>query len=237
MRRFGFALLTLLCLLAIAASLWMLSRSRTTQLFGTLVTHVETNKQMVALTLDDGPNPKGTEATLAILDSVNVKATFFVTGGDLERHMAYGKRIVAAGHSLGNHSFTHSQMVLRPLSFMREEIEKTDVLIREAGWQGPIPFRPPYGRRLFVLPWYLKQNNRETYLWDIEPESYPEIAQDAHAMADYVAERVRAGSIILMHTMFESRKVSREAIPLIVDRVRAKGYKFVTLQELVKEGR
>ena len=215
---------------------WQLSRSRSLQLYGGLITHVETDSMLVALTLDDGPTPAGTEATLAILDSLDVVATFFVTGREMNEHMAYGRRIVEAGHALGNHSYTHQQMVLRSPAFMAEEIVTTDSLIRAAGWAGDIPFRPPYAKRLFVLPRYLHQNNRNTFLWDIEPESFREIAKSPEQMAAHVADRVRPGSIILMHVMYSTREESRLALPKIISQLKEKGYRFVTLQELLKHG-
>lgn len=215
---------------------FQLSKSRSFQFYGGLITHVDTDSLFVALTLDDGPTPVGTEIALSVLDSLNAVATFFVTGGQLQQHMEWGKRIVDAGHSLGNHSFSHRQMVLHSSSFVEEEIVSTDSLIREAGWAGDIPFRPPYGKRLFVLPRYLNHTNRSTILWDIEPESYAEIAVSAENITQHVVERIQPGSIILLHVMYESRQESRLALPMIIKQLREKGYQFVTLQELLSKG-
>lgn len=233
MRIFKNSLLGLLVVFIIAVAGWQLSKSRSFQLYGGLVTRANVDQRLVALTLDDGPTPEGTDAILPVLDSLDVKATFFVTGRELAQNPAYGRQIVQAGHALGNHSYTHSQMVLHSRAFVHREIVETDSLIRAAGWQGDIPFRPPYGKRLFVLPRYLHQTGRSTYLWDIEPESYSEVAGSAAAIADHVAERVRPGSIILLHVMYKSRLTSRQAIPLIVRRLRKEGYRFVTLQALM----
>jgi chitin deacetylase len=172
MRRILLGLSITAGVLAVLIGGWQLSKSRSFQLYGGLITRIETEAPLVALTLDDGPTPHGTDVTLALLDSLDVTATFFVTGQELEQHLAYGRRIVAAGHALGNHSYAHRQMVLHTPSFVRREVERTDSLIRAAGWQGAIPFRPPYGNRLFVLPRYLHQQGRPTILWDVEPESY-----------------------------------------------------------------
>ncbi len=212
---------------------WKLGKSRSFQLYGGLVTHVDTNEKLVALTLDDGPTPAGTEAILPVLDSLGIKATFFVTGRELKENPEYGRRIVEAGHALGNHSYSHQRMVLRSPAFIEKEITETDALIRQAGWEGEIPFRPPYGKRLFVLPRYLHQTGRQTFLWDIEPESYGDIATDPNKIVNHVEERVQPGSIILMHVMYTSRQASREAIPLFVKRLQDMGYRFVTLEELL----
>ncbi len=207
------------------------------QLYGGLITHVKTDSMVVALTLDDGPTPGGTDAILTMLDSLDAVATFFVTGGALSQHLDHGRRLAEAGHALGNHSYSQSQMVFRSPTFMQEEIVSTDSLIREAGWTGVIPFRPPYGKRLFVLPRYLAQTNRNTFLWDIEPDSYPEVAAHADSIAAHVAHRVQPGSIILLHVMYQSRKQSLLAVPLVIKQLREKGYRFVTLPDLLNYGK
>ena len=124
-------------------------------------------------------------------------------------------------------------MIFRSPSFIADEIERTDVLIRETGYTGPITFRPPYGKRLFLLPRYLHQTGRTTLLWDVEPESYPDVVVSAESIAEHVLENTRPGSIILLHVMYRSRAESRRAVPLIIDGLRDRGYRFVTVSELV----
>lgn len=94
-----------------------------------------------------------------MLCEADVKATFFVTGAELERNMNEGRRIVAAGHELGNHSYSHARMVLVTPSFVRHEVEKTDRLIREAGYGGEISFRIayPHGEGVAHAPLSFKQ--------------------------------------------------------------------------------
>lgn len=142
-----------LILAGMLAGTYQLMNARTFQLVGRLVSRVPTSDNVVALTFDDGPQPVFTEQILAILDEVGVKATFFVTGADLEQHKAEAQQIVAAGHALGNHSFSHQRMIFVTPAFVRAEIERTDRLIREAGYSGEIYFRPPYGKKLVALPY------------------------------------------------------------------------------------
>ena len=233
MRRLPIALAVFLGIALFLGGLWRLHKSRSVQLWGGLVTRVETDQQVVALTFDDGPSPGGTEAILDTLGRLGVRATFFVTGHELEAHPDLGRRLVEAGHALGNHSFSHDPMVLRSPAWVRTEVERTDSLVRATGYDGPIPFRPPYGKRLVVLPYYLHQRGRETLFWDIEPETYPDVAASAERMADHVAERVRPGSIVLLHVMYASRAESVRAVPIVVERLRAAGYRFVTVPELL----
>lgn len=223
----------LLAFVLLLIGTWRLSRSRSLQLVGELVTHVETDSMVVALTFDDGPSPTGTRPILDMADSLGFRGTFFVTGAELSRDIELGRLIVERGHELGNHTFTHSRMVFRSPAFVRNEVESTDSLIREAGERDPIFFRPPYASRLLTLPLYLARHDRPLVLWDVEPDSYPEIAEEADRITEYVLDRVRPGSIILLHVMYPSRETSLAAVPGIVSGLRERGYRLVTLGELM----
>jgi chitin deacetylase len=133
----GAALLALLALLALVGA-WRLSNSRTFQLFGKLVAELPCSERLVALTLDDGPTREGTQPLLELLARHGVHATFFVVGRELEQFPELGRRIALAGHQLGNHSYTHSHMLLRSPSFIRNELLAADLAIRAAGFTGEI---------------------------------------------------------------------------------------------------
>jgi peptidoglycan-N-acetylglucosamine deacetylase len=233
LKRLLVASLLLVCILATLYSVFEFSKSRTSQMFGELVARVETDKPVVALTLDDGPTADFTPEVLAILKAKGVSATFFVTGKEAEENSAQLRTIVEAGHEIGNHSYSHSYMTLMAPGTIAEEIERTDAAIRAAGFQGEIHFRPPYGKKLFSLPWYLSQHHRKTIMWDVEPESFPEIDGNAAAITRYVVDHVRNGSIIIMHVMYDSRAASRAALPDIIDGLRQRGFEFVTVSELI----
>ncbi|MCW1932688.1 polysaccharide deacetylase family protein [Pararhodobacter zhoushanensis] len=225
-------LLALLLILTLAAAgLWQLSRARSFQLFGAMVDRVETTQPLVALTFDDGPVPVQTEAILGILAGRSLRATFFVTGREAEANPMLTAALVAAGHDLGNHSYSHTRMVLVRPAFVERELARTDAAIRAAGYTGPIHFRPPYGKRLFVLPWVLAEQNRTTVMWDIEPDS--DLNAGAERIARIAIEQARPGSIILLHAMASSRSATRAALPLIIDGLHARGFRLVTLSELL----
>lgn len=226
-------LLALVLLLASAAGLWRLSGSRTFQLFGRIVARVETREKVVALTFDDGPAPAHADEILRVLRENGVRATFFLTGAEVERNPGLARRLAAGGHELGNHTFSHPRMVLRSPSSIRAEVERTDSLLRAAGQAGPILFRPPYGRKLLGLPLYLSRTGRTTVTWDVEPDSYSEVAATADGITRHVLERVRPGSIVLLHPWYGSRRTSREAIAPVIAGLRARGYRIVTVSELL----
>ncbi len=210
-----------------------ISKSREFQFFGGIIKNIETNEKVVALTFDDGPT-NNTDKILDKLDSLDIKATFFVTGNELEQNLEKGKKIVDAGHELGNHTYSHNRMVLKSYSFTKEEIEKTDRLIRDVGYTGDIQFRPPYFKKLIFLPYYLFKNDRKTILCDVEPETALGFSAGSEEISDYVISNTKEGSIILMHVMYDSRVEAFNSLEAIVDKLKEKGYKFVTVSELLK---
>jgi len=219
---------------AVAWTVWELSKSRSYQLFGELVTRVETLDSAVALTFDDGPVPGYTDSVLALLADSSVPATFFVVGAELAEHADLARRILRAGHELGNHSYSHQSLVFKTPTYVRQEIQKTDSLIRAAGQHGVIHFRPPYGKRLVVLPWLLSRAGRPTVLWDLEPDSYSSFARDPGLIVDHVMRNVRPGSIILLHVETPGRVTGRAALPSLIGSLRAAGYELVTVSELTR---
>jgi peptidoglycan-N-acetylglucosamine deacetylase len=220
-------------LMGTAVGLWSLSNLRGYQVAGKLVSHVETHDSVVALTFDDGPVPERVEPLLAELRELNARATFFVIGEALAQSPESGRRLVEAGHELGNHSYTHQRMVLKSSDFYAAEIEQTDAQIRAAGQRGEIVFRPPYGKKLFGLPLYLARTGRTTVTWGIEPESDPSIARSSERIVADVLDNVSKGSIILLHPWYDSGEPTRRAIAPIVQELRARGYELVTVSELI----
>ncbi|MUL84902.1 MULTISPECIES: polysaccharide deacetylase family protein [unclassified Mycolicibacterium] len=212
----------------LASGYWVMN-SRSFTLTGHVVHRVDTSAKVVALTFDDGPT-RYTPDVLRMLDDAGVRATFYLTGGELTAAPQFGTAIAAAGHEIGNHSYSHRRMVLMSPATVADEIERTDAAIRGTGYQGPITFRPPYGKKLWTLPRYLSTHERTMVTWDVEPDS---TAAGADAIVAETVSRVRPGSIILLHAMYDSRDASRAAVPQIIDELRSAGYRFVTGSELL----
>ncbi|AXN38092.1 polysaccharide deacetylase [Peribacillus butanolivorans] len=209
-------------------SIYKLMNSRTHQFFGGLTAKVETNQKVVALTFDDGPS-KNVNQILPLLDKYNVKATFFLIGNEIERYPEEAKKIVEAGHQIGNHTYSHKRMVFKSSSYIKEEIEKTDKLIQNFGYKGEIDVRPPNGKKLVGLPYYLNKNDRDTITWNIEPDSYYTSASDK---VNYVKDHIKPGSIILMHPMYDDTGKELQAIEGVLKLLSEEGYTFVTVNEL-----
>ncbi|MYW92469.1 polysaccharide deacetylase family protein [Amycolatopsis rubida] len=233
-RRWLIAVAVVLVLILVGGYvLFRIADSRTFQFFGGLTARVETPEKAVALTFDDGPSPAGVKPVLDTLAARDVHATFYLIGSELAAHPDLGRAIAAAGHEIGNHTYSHERMLLITPGYAASEIERTDALIRATGYPGEITVRPPNGKKLFALPYYLHEHDRKTITWDVEPNSFPEIDRSAAAIADYTVTHVRPGSIVLFHAMYPGREQTRQAIGPAVDRLRALGYRFVTVSELL----
>lgn len=211
---------------------YFVSRSTTFQFFGGLTARVDTTDRRVALTFDDGPTPGDLDMVLAALASRGVRATFFVNGDAVAAHPDLARRIVAAGHELGNHTWSHRRMLLVTPDEVASEVGRTDDVIRAAGWRGEILFRPPYGKKLLVLPWWLADHGRRTVTWDVAPEAYDGTPEPTDRLVTATLDRTRPGSIILLHP-FQGRTSTQAAIGPVIDRLKARGYTFVTASELL----
>ena len=217
----------------LAVGAYTLSRSSTFQLFGDLAARGGEDLPRVALTFDDGPSAAFTEEVLAILEAHNAKATFFLVGREIEENPEAARAIAAAGHEIGNHSYSHGRMVLKTPRFVRRELAQTDDAIRAAGYDGPIHFRPPYGKKLVVLPWVLAREGRLTVMWDIDGDGLGEGRDTPEAIAAHVVASVRPGSIVVLHAMYQSRAATRAALPAIIAGLRAAGYELVSVSALL----
>ncbi|WP_433198391.1 polysaccharide deacetylase family protein [Nocardia sp. CA-107356] len=222
--------LSVVVVVLLGVGTYYLMNSRTYQLAGRLVHRVDTDAKVVALTIDDGPSAKYPEV-LKVLADAQIPATFYLIGEYLAAQPAAGRAIAQAGHELGNHSYTHRRMVFVSADTVRDELERTDAEIAETGYQGPITFRPPFGKKLWALPKYLSDHDRTTVTWDVEPDS-GKVASTDEIVAETVAE-VRPGSIVLLHVWSDQGAASLAAIPRIVSELRSRGYSFVTVSNLI----
>ena len=234
-RTLGIALLCAVTLAVVLAfGVNRLSKSRCFQLTGEFVCSVDTQEPLVALTFDDGPTPEGVDAVLPILEEHGAKATFFLIGNRMEKFPGQAERLLQAGHELGNHSWSHQRNIGKSRAFYREEISGTHDALEQAG-ATPVWFRPPFGRRLIGLPQEVERAGYRLAMWDVEdrPEDFD---GDPQAFADDILDRVRPGSIILMHPMYRHNQTARDALPIVLRGLEERGLRPVTLSELVASG-
>ncbi len=215
----------------VVVTTWCITSSTNFMIFGDIITRVETDQKVVALTFDDGPLPSRTDETLATLQEKNTKATFFVIGKVAKAYPQALRNIIAAGHEVGNHSYDHSALTFLAPAMVAAQIERTDDVIRESGYSGYIPFRAPYHLKFVVLPYYLASHNRPAISRDVIPDEGDGVTKEQ--ITNEVVSKVKPGSIVLMHPMYDHTSSTRQALGMIIDQLHAKGYKFVTISELL----
>lgn len=214
--------------------LWLKSH-RSPQLLGRCIHRIDTLEKVVALTFDDGPSFY-TEEILDILRLHKVQATFFLLGQNIEQFPVLAQQIYKEGHEMGNHSYSHQSLIFKSCAFIREEIEKTDQLIKESGYQGIIHFRAPYGRKLLGLAWVLYKSKRPHILFDVIPDDWA--CPGVTAIVNRVLSQTKPGSIILFHdgngdNVAQDRSQTVQALSLIIKELKTAGYQFVTISELL----
>lgn len=181
----------------------------------------------VALTFDDGPSAQ-TGDLLAALASRHVTATFFVLGVMIRQHPQAMADIVQAGHVVGTHGFSHHSLAAMTLDSINAEIQQTNDLIAAAGGSTPTLLRPPFGYGSPALTQAEQNFGLVDVRWNVDPEDWRD--PGAPVIVQRVVDNAKPGSIILMHDIYPG---TSQAIPEIVDGLRARGLTLVTVPQLI----
>ncbi len=183
----------------------------------------------IAMTFDDGPSAKLTPHLLDILKERDMHVTFFVLGENAKPHPEILKRAVAEGHEIGNHSWDHPQLNKLSDEAVRSQLDRTREAITAAIGKPVTLMRPPYGALTKEQKrWVHEELGYKIILWDVDPLDWkrpgPSIVEDR------ILQGTRNGSIILSHDIHPG---TVEAMPDTFDKLLAKGFKFVTVSELL----
>lgn len=189
------------------------------------------NTPYVAMTFDDGPHPQNTPRLLDILRARNIKATFYVIGRNVDRYPQIARRIVAEGHEIGNHTYTHRKLTTLSDAQVRQEMSKTQNSIGKATGVRPATMRPPYGalhtrQRKEVF----SEFGYPTILWSVDPEDWrrPGVA----VVRSRLVNRAHNGAILLAHDLHAP---TVDAMPGTFDSLLGKGYKFITVSQMLAQ--
>lgn len=188
--------------------------------------------KLVALTFDDGPWPLHTEEILDILRARDVPATFFLLGRQVKRYPGIVRRIDDEGHLLGNHTYAHKYFSKESSATVRREVARGRAAIRTAAGVSTPWLRPPYGAMSDVAWREVRAAGSRVVHWDVDSRDWRK--PGAKRIVTTVTNNVRPGSIVLMHDGGGDRSQTVRALPHIIKRLRARGYSFVTVDELVK---
>ncbi|MBT9166359.1 MAG: Peptidoglycan-N-acetylglucosamine deacetylase [Chloroflexi bacterium] len=204
----------------------------------------KTTEKVVALTFDDGPNEPYTSEILDMLASHNIKATFFVIGKNVELYPEIARRIMNEGHVIGNHSHTHNANHALT-QYGSRDLRLAQRAIYDIIGVSPHLYRPPHGRK---TPWQLKAVQEEGLIavtWSVAVNDQHALALcgkvSPEPFARKIVRKTKPGKIILLHDGYgtgrdgakSDRGLTLKALPLIIERLQAKGYRFITVPDLL----
>lgn len=189
--------------------------------------------RMIALTFDDGPVGDNTSLLLDILAEEQVSATFFVIGSKAKQYPDLIKRIVAEGHELGNHSWSHPDLrKYTNMKVLQNELEPTTQIIQDIVGFTPLIMRPPYGALRDDTIEFLAEEGWLIINWSIDSFDWDTTQNSAVEITEKVLKYSHPGAIVLMHSG-ENLHGTVSALPEIIRSLREDGYHFVTVSELL----
>jgi peptidoglycan-N-acetylglucosamine deacetylase len=184
----------------------------------------------IAMTFDDGPSATLTPKLLDLLAAHHIKATFFVIGQNVAEHPEIVARAAREGHEIANHSWSHPNLAKMSDESVRRQLRQTDDVIKSATGKRPVLMRPPYGSiTTREKRWIHDEFGYDVILWDVDPYDWKR--PGPAVVRNRILNETRPGSIVLAHDIHPG---TIEAMPSTFDALEAKGFKFVTVSELLR---
>jgi peptidoglycan-N-acetylglucosamine deacetylase len=184
----------------------------------------------IAMTFDDGPSATLTPKLLDLLAAHHIKATFFVIGENVAEHPEIVERAAREGHEIANHSWSHPNFGKMSDEGVRRQLSRTDDAIKNATGVRPTLLRPPYGSiTARQKRWIHDEFGYQIILWDVDPYDWKRPGPSV--VCNRILKETRPGSIVLSHDIHSG---TIEAMPSTFDQLQAKGFKFVTVSELIR---
>lgn len=191
--------------------------------------YVHVDGPYIALTFDDGPQDKLTPKLLDLLAKHHIKVTFFVIGQNAAEHPDIVTRAASEGHEIGNHSWSHPNLAKMSDENVRRQLRQTDDVIKQATGKRPTLMRPPYGNlSARQKQWIHQEFGYRVVLWDVDPLDWKRPGPSV--ICNRIVKETRPGSIVLSHDIHPG---TIEAMHDTLDQLEAKGFKFVTVSELI----
>lgn len=196
---------------------------------GVSYSQVKIDRPVLAMTFDDGPHPSLTPKLLDILKERNVKATFFLVGRNIRAYPEIVRRMVAEGHEIGNHTWTHASLTSRSDAQIRDELKKSDdALMEVAGYKTHL-IRPPYGAiNSRIKGLMFSEFGLTTIMWSVDPQDWRR--PGVSVVTSRLVNGAHNGAIMLAHDIHPP---TIQAVPGMLDQLIAKGYQFVTVSQLI----
>lgn len=190
---------------------------------------VKTGQKILAMTFDDGPHPSLTPKLLDLLKERNIKCTFFLIGKQVKMYPDIVRRMIAEGHEIGNHTWTHCSLTSRSDEQIRKELQQSADAVKEVAGVTPQLIRPPYGAiNQRIKDMMFTEFGYSTIMWSVDPQDWrrPGVA----AVTSRLVNGAHPGAIMLAHDIHPP---TLTAMPAMFDQLIAKGYQFVTVSQLL----
>lgn len=189
------------------------------------------NIKQMSFTFDDGGSAKNVQSIIDTLDEYNVKATFFFVGSFIERNPELIKEIVSKGHDVANYTYSHPELNKLPYTRVKNELLRSKIILKNITGKDMKPYlRPPYGSKsATVLKAAADTGHSHIIMWNVDTEDWK--GKTPSQLTKHVISNAGNGNIVLMHTSSSSN--SYRALPDIIEGLQSKGYKLVTISELL----
>ncbi|WP_437228186.1 polysaccharide deacetylase family protein [Planctomicrobium sp. SH661] len=182
-------------------------------------------EQVLSLTFDDGPHPTGTPALLDVLSVNNVRATFFLLGERAQRYPELVREILAEGHEIGNHSWSHADFWKCTKTHLLVELSRCQHLLSEIAAEPVHWMRPPYGHVSYTARAWARRNDSTVVLWDLLPPDYNP-GSDVARLKSVYQRFIRPGSVVCLHDNDVSQHVTPQLLRSLIPQAREAGWSF-----------
>ena len=204
---------------------------------GKTVPSVAASGRCIALTFDDGPYPPYTNRLLDILKEKKVCVTFFLVAEQAQKHPELVKRLTSEGHTIGLHAFLHRDFLKLTEEEKRKDLETGRKALHAITGKDPVFWRPPHGFRDFSVMEIAAAQKLTVVNWSVAPRDWTGI--DKQEIHHRVMDKAEDGAIVLLHDgdspfYKASRQATVDAVPLLIDSLREKGYHLVSLEEYMQ---
>jgi len=200
---------------------------------------IPSSEKAVALTFDDGPSPVWTPRILDVLKEAQVKATFFMLGMHVQRYPDVARRVAEEGHEIGNHTYDHRGVFYYKPEELNKEVTDAEKIIKSVTGIKTKYFRPPKAWLTSKEKKQLKDMGYETLLWSLNSKDW--VTFDDRYIVQYILHHIRPGDILLFHDsggVFRpeggKRKETVKAVGRLIEKLKERGYRFVTISQLLE---
>lgn len=181
----------------------------------------------MALTFDDGPDPRTTPQVLDILANYQAKGTFFMMGSKVAGNEALVKRVSEAGHEIGNHSWDHPNLTKLTVDQIQYQVNATNQAISKACGKKPLYLRPPYGATNDTVQ---RASGLAQMLWTVDTRDWEN--HSTAGIMDNIKKQLQYGGVVLMHDIHQT---TVNALPTVMEYLKAEGYQCVTVSDLYNQ--